>query len=311
MYLSAGKLFPGMQIIGNKKTVGLLEDFYNLKENVRVIGDGDEIDLGRFKLKFFITPMVHWPETMMTYETTTGTLFSGDVFGGFATLDNGIFDDEIGDLAYHEDETLRYFVNVIGKYSLMVQKALARIKDLDIRTVASSHGPVWRKSPGRIIKLYDLWSRQEAEEGACVVYASMYGNTERMMEAVCRALSGRGIKNISTHNVSRTHVSYILKDVWRYKALVLGTPTYNTGVFPHMDHFIRVLENKVLKGRILGIFGSYGWAGGAIQELTAFGERMKWELVLPIVEAKCAPTPDNLAACELLGKNIAVKLKGS
>jgi len=191
----------------------------------------------------------------------------------------------------------------------MVQKALAVIKDLDIGTVAPSHGHIWRKNPQRIIQLYDRWSRQEAEAGAVIVYASMYENTERMMETIAHAISEAGISRVLTHNVSRTHVSFILKDVWQNRALVLGTPTYNTTLFPLMDHFIRILENKALKARILGVFGSYGWTGGALKELIAFGERMKWEIVEPVVEVKCAPTADNLEACKQLGRNVAGKIK--
>jgi flavorubredoxin len=298
-----------MQIVGNKKTMDLLAHFYGISENVRVVEDGDSLELGRCRLKFFLTPMVHWPETMMTYEETYRILFSGDAFGGFGALDDGIFDDEIGDLAYYEDEMLRYFTNVIGKYSLMVQKALPKIRDLDIGMVASTHGPVWRKRPRYAIELYDRWSRYEAEEGVVIVYASMYGNTERMMEAVAHSLTSEGTGRIKVCNISRVHPSYILSDVWRFRAIVLGSPTYNTTLFPLMDHFIRLLENKTLKGRIAGVFGTYGWSGGAVKELTDFVARMKWELVEPVVEVKCSPAEEGLERCEVLGSNIAKRLK--
>lgn len=303
------EIFPGMQIVGNRKTAGLLADFYAITENVRVVEDGDELDLGRSRLKFILTPMVHWPETMMTFDQAEGTLFSGDAFGGFGTLDDGVFDDEISDTGTYEYEALRYFTNVIGKYSTMVQKALARLSGLDIAMVAPSHGMLWRKDPRRIVSLYDRWSRNEADDGVTIVYASMYGNTERMMEAVAHALSEERVGDIATHNLSRTHISYIITDAWRHKGIVLGTPTYNMKPFPMMDHFIRVMENKGLKDRVLGIFGSYGWAGGALKELTAFGERMKWELVEPVVEAKGAPTADILASCGQLGRNIAARVR--
>ncbi|MEW6117205.1 MAG: FprA family A-type flavoprotein [Nitrospirota bacterium] len=303
--------FPGLQIIGNQKTAGLLADFYSITENVRAVGDGDELDLGRCKLTFFLTPMVHWPETMMTYESTHHILFSGDVFGGFAAVDDGLFDDEISDIHFYEDETLRYFTNVIGKYSTMVQKALSKISSLDIGIVAPAHGPVWRKDPRRIVRLYDRWSRNETDEGVTIVYASMYGNTEKMMEAVARALAEEHVGSIATHNLSRTHISYIIADAWRHRALILGTPTYNMMPFPLMEHFIRVMENKGLKDRLLGIFGSYGWAGGALKELKDFGERMKWQLIEPVVETRGAPKAETLTACEQLGRNIAVRLKQS
>ena len=125
------KLYPNIQIIGNKKTLEYLNDFYGITENVKAIDDGDRLSLGKHELQFFITPMVHWPETMMTFDHTDKILFSGDAFGGFGTLDTGIFDDEV-DVAYFDDEILRYFSNIVGKYSAMVQKAIAKLKDLPI-----------------------------------------------------------------------------------------------------------------------------------------------------------------------------------
>ncbi|HYQ48188.1 MAG TPA: FprA family A-type flavoprotein, partial [Thermodesulfovibrionales bacterium] len=290
-------------------TMGLLADFYGIRENLMTIDDGDTLDLGRCRLQFHITPMVHWPETMMTYESSHKILFSGDMFGGFSTVEEGIFDDETGDIGRYEDEMLRYFVNVIGKYSVMVQKALKKIQQLDIRMVASTHGLVWRSRPGRAIELYDRWSRYEAEQGAVIVYASMYGNTERIMEMIANSLADARAGMIKVHNVSRTHASYILSDIWRYRAVILGSPTYNTGIFPLMDHLIRLLENKMLRDRITGIFGSYGWSGGAVKEMTGFVDRMKWDLTDPVIEVKCSATGEDLKKCALLAVNIARKLQ--
>lgn len=303
--------FPGMVIVGNSKTLGLLSQFYGIAENVLQVNDGDSLELGRCRLRFILTPMVHWPETMMTFEETHRTLFSGDVFGGFGALDDGIFDDDIRDLRYYEDEILRYFTNVIGKYSVMVQKALVKIKDLDTSAIAATHGPVWRRDPGHVMSLYDRWSRQETEDGVVLVYASMYGSTEKMMEAVAHSLASGHAGKIKVHNVSRVHPSYIVTDVWRYRALVLGSPTYNTKLFPLMDHVIRLLENKALKKRLAGIFGSCSWSGGAMAELTEFVKRMEWTLIEPVVEARGAPSDDDLSNCALLGRNIAARLKSA
>ena len=303
------EVFPGIKVVGNKKTMDLLAEFYGIREDLVTVSDGDTLDLGQCRLQFHITPMVHWPETMMTYEPSHRILFSGDMFGGFSAVEEGIFDDESGDIRRHEDEMLRYFVNVIGKYSVMVQKALAKIRHLDIRMVASTHGLVWRSRPTRAIELYDRWSRYEAEQGAAIVYASMYGNTERIMETIANSLADARVSVIKVHNVSRIHASYILSDIWRYRAVILGSPTYNTGVFPLMDHLIRLLENKMLQNRIAGLFGSYGWSGGAMKELSDFVKRMKWELVEPVVEVKGAATDTDIEACRLLGSRIAQRLR--
>lgn len=303
------EIFPGMQIVGNKKTMDLLAAFHDIRDNLLTVSDGDTLDLGRCRLQFHITPMVHWPETMMTFEERHQVLFSGDVFGGFTALDDGIFDDEITDLGPYEDEMLRYFTNVIGKYSVMVQKALAKLAGLDIRMLAATHGLIWRNRSRHAIDLYDRWSRYEAVDGVVIVYASMYGSTEKMMEAVARSLESEKAGTLRVHNLARVHASYILADIWRYRGVVLGSPTYNTGLFPLMDHLTRLLENKMLRDRVAGIFGSCGWSGGAIKELGNFVKRMKWELVAPVVEVKGSPGAEDLKHCALLGANMVKRLR--
>jgi len=298
------EIFPQMKIVGNKKTAEFLGRLYGIKQGVEVVQDGDEFDLGRKKLKFFLTPMVHWPETMMSYEPADKILFSGDAFGGFGALDGGIFDDALG-VAYFEDEILRYFSNIVGKYAPMVQKAMARLKDVDIEIVAPTHGPIWRKHPERIIGLYDRWSRYEAEEGVVIAYGSMYGNTEKMAEAVAEGLSEQGLATVRIHNVSRSHVSYVIRDIWCYEGLVLGSPTYDTKVFPLMDSLLRLLETKMVKKRAVGIFGSYGWASGAVKAMTEFVKNSGLELVEPVVEVQFAADAGELEQCRQLGRNMA------
>ncbi len=298
------KLYPNIRIIGNKKTLEYLNDFYGITENVQTIDDGDTLSLGKHKLQFFITPMVHWPETMMTFDHTDKILFSGDAFGGFGTLDTGIFDDEV-DVSYFDDEILRYFSNIVGKYSAMVQKAIAKLKDLPIGIIAATHGPIWRKDPGHIITLYDKWSRNEPEKGIVIVYASMYGNTEKMMEAIARGIGTEYEKCLRIHNISTTHLSYIIRDIWRYRGLILGAPTYNMKLFPPMNSLTTMLENKLLKNRVIGLFGTFTWSGGAVSTLSEFAQKVKWPLVEPVIEAKCSPDAENIEQCVLLGKNMA------
>jgi flavorubredoxin len=298
--------FPAMQVVGNRKTAEFVKDLYGIGD-MRLVQDGEEIDLGRHKLRFLLTPMVHWPETMMTFEATDGILFSGDAFGGFGTLEGGIFDDEV-DIHYFEDEILRYFSNIIGKYSPMVQKAIQKVGSLDIRVVASAHGPIWRNQPRRIIDYYDRWSRQETEPGVVVAFGSMYGATAKMAEAVERGVADGGVKTIRAHDVSNSHASYIIRDAWRYKGLVLGSPTYDTRVFPPMETLLTSLSGKRLTNRVVGVFGSYGWSGGAVGGLRDFVEQNKLELVEPVVEARFTATPEQLEQCHSLGRAMAERI---
>lgn len=296
-------LHPELKIIGNKKTSELLAGYYGVTQNIIEVADGEELSLGKRSLKFIHTPMVHWPETMLTYEQTDGILFTGDAFGGFGALDGGVFDDEV-DVNLFESETLRYFSNIVGKFSPMVQKAMAKAKELEINSIASTHGPVWRSNPSYIFDAYDRWSRHETEPGAVVVYGSMYANTQKMAEAVARGLALAGIKQIKVHNSAVTHMSYLLADIWRYRGLALGSCTYDIQLFPPMRHLVQMLKSKQMQRRSLGIFGSYGWSGGAVKELREFAQSPGWNLVEPEVEARCAPKEDTLKLCLELGKNL-------
>jgi flavorubredoxin len=296
--------FPEMQIVGNAKTAEFLAHIHRVRGNVRVVKDGDELDLGGKTLKFFLTPMVHWPETMMTYVPQDKLLFSGDAFGGFGALDGDIFDDRL-DLAFAEDEILRYFSNIVGKYAVPVQKAIAKLSGTEVRLIAPTHGPVWRKDPGAIVSRYDRWSRQEGEPGVVLAYGSMYGATERIMEEVAAGVREAGVDAVRVHDVARSHVSYVLRDIWRYKGLVLGTPTYDTGVFPPVDALIRLLDEKKLKNRVVGLFGTYGWSGGGVSGLKAFAEANALALAEPVVEARFSATGEELEKARQLGRNVA------
>jgi len=302
--------FPGLKLIGNKKTAEFLSHLYHINDQVQVIQDGETLELGEHKLCFFLAPMVHWPETMVTYEQKNKILFSCDAFGGFAALDSGIFDDQIN-IDSGEGEMLRYYSNIVGKYSVMVQKALAKLKDLDIKIIAPSHGPIWRSNPQTVLNRYDRWSKYEAEPGVMLAFGSMYGNTNKLMEAVCEGLGKEGIKQLVIHDVSRSHHSYILRDAWRYKAFLLGAPAYDTKLYPPMANLIDLFERKTLKNRLVGIFGSYGWSGGGVSTLSDFLKRVNWELIEPIVEVRFSPTQSDLEKGILLGQNMAKAIASS
>lgn len=303
--------YPNLSIVGNKKTFEILENFYGKMDNYHIIDDGDELDLGKHRLRFYLTPMVHWPETMMTYEITNGVLFSGDAFGGFGTLDGGVFDDEVN-LEFYTDEIRRYYSNIVGKYGAMVQRALKKLTaaNIDIKVVASTHGPIWRTQPSCIINYYDQWSKCETEEGVVIVYGSMYGNTQKMADFIARKLSEKGIKNIRIYDASKTHVSYIISDIWRFKGVILGSCAYNTGLFPAMETVIHKIENAQLKERYLGIFGTASWSGGGVSNLSKFAERIKWETVGQAVEAKSSPKEAEYQLCQEIAAEMAEKLIG-
>lgn len=303
------QLYPEMKIIGNKKTLELLDAFYQISNNTIEVKEGDIIDLGHHKLTFAMIPMVHWPESMVCYDTTDKVLFSTDAFGGFSALEGGIFDDEL-DMSHYESETLRYFANIVGRYAAPTQKAIAKVRTLDFKIICPAHGPILRSDPMHVVNMYDKWSRHETEEGVVIVYGSMYGNTKFMTDTIARSISENGIKEVIVHDASRSNISYMVRDIWKYRGLVLGSCTYNTELYPPVAYLCRTLKNKMMHGRVLGLCGSYSWSKGALTELQDFAEKGgKWELIGPQVEVKSCPTPDDLKQCRTLGENIANAVK--
>jgi len=300
------QFYPNIEIIGNKKTFDMMAGFYHLTTGLKEVKNGDSIELGSQSLNFVLTPMVHWPETMVTLCGTT--LFSGDAFGCFGALNGAIIDEHMN-CDYFWDEMERYYSNIVGKYGTPVQMALKKLSGVQLDFICSTHGPVWHQYIDKVIGVYDRLSKYEAEPGLVICYGTMYGNTERAAEVIARAASEAGVKNIVMHNVSKSHHSYIIRDVFRYKGLIVGAPTYNTGLYHEMDVLLSELSQKDIKGRYLGWFGSYGWASKAVAEIAKWNdEKLKYEPVGEPVEIKQSLTPETFAKCEALGRAMAERL---
>ncbi len=303
---------PDLTVVGNKTTEKFIEQFYAVKPTFQAIKDGDTIDLGSTTLTFYHTPMVHWPETIMTYEQKSGVLFSGDAFGGFGTLDGGVFDDEVN-IDFYENEIRRYFSNIVGKYSPMVQNAIKKLQANGVqpRVIAPTHGIIWRDDPSIIVDLYDRWSRYEVKNGAVIVYGSMYGNTERMADMIRRSLSSYGIRDIRIYDASRTHNSHLINDIWQYKATIIGSCTYNQGLFPPIQGLMDKIEDRRIKNHVFGVFGTYAWSGGGVKKIMDYMDRNKWELIDEPVEALCSPSNEDFDRCDRLAKKLADTLQQS
>lgn len=305
------ELFPDLTFVGNKKTKTMLYDFFELKpdENKFIeVTNGDVLDLGRRKLHFVMTPMVHWPESMVSYESTDKILFSQDIFGGFGTVDGAIFDDQ-ADYSEYRSETRRYYSNIVGKYSMMAVKALDKVAELDINIICPVHGFVWRENPQTIIDDYRKWASYEVEDGVVIAFGSMYGNTENMADHLATFLAREGVRNIKVFDVSKTHSSYILNEIWKYKGLILGSATYDNSVYPNMYNLLNVIKYNKIKNHVMGIFGSYGWSGGAVRDLKAFMDEGKFEQLDTIVEARGTMHKEEEDQLRLLAKEMAAKLK--
>ena len=301
--------YPNIQLVGNARTADMLEGFYNITSNIQIIKDKEELSLGNNTLKFFLTPMVHWPETMMTYVNETSTVFAGDAFGTFGTLDGGVTDSQLNP-DFYWDEMERYYSNIVGKYGSPVQKALRKLADVEIKTICPTHGPVWTEQVNieRVIALYDKLSKYEADKGLVIAYGSMYGNTEQLAEAIASEAAANGVKNIVMHNLSKSHISYVLQDVFKYKALIIGSPTYDSKLYPAVQSLLNTLENKNLKNRYFGFFGGHSWAGTSLRLLGEFADKMQFEIVCSAVDMKQSLQQDVYDKAVILGSNMAKKI---
>jgi len=304
------KKAPQVQIIGTAKTRDMLREFYGITENVRAVADGETIDLGHHTLRFVVAPFLHWPETMMTYEEKEQILFSCDAFGSYGALNGSIFDDLVDDLNWYEQEALRYYTNIVAIFPKPVRKALEKLANVPVQILAPSHGLVWRKDPKRIIDLYDRWSNlatEPADPGVTMIYASMYGNSEAVMEAVAQGVVDAGLP-LKIFNISKTPMSYILPHLLTRNGVLIGAPTYEGGLFPEMAAAMRVAEGKRMYNRKAAYFGSHAWAGGAEREFRALAEELQWE-VLDTFNFVGTPSREELTKAREFGRTFASKLK--
>lgn len=305
------RMAPNLTILGTPKTRKMLADYYGITENFREVADGEKLPLGDTELQFFHAPFVHWPETMVTYETSRSVLFSCDAFGGYGAFRGAIFDDQCKQLEFYTRQSLRYFVNIVAKFTGPVLRAIEKLSPLKIEVIAPSHGLIWRKNPGTIVDLYRKWSEYatgETEPGVTLVYGSMYGNTEKMMNAVAQGISAAGVP-LEIFDVARTHVSYILPSLWIYSGVMVGAPTYETGLFPPMAQVLEMAVLKRISAKKAAMFGSYGWSGGALRRLKQIVEPVKWELT-DSFEFSGGPTKKDLGRGEEFGARFAAGLSG-
>ena len=267
--------FPEMKLIGNRQTVQMLAGFYGVAADRCVtVADKEAIDLGGLSLRFFLTPMVHWPETMMTYCQEHKVLFSGDAFGEFGAL-NGTVIDTDADVEPYFEEMYRYYANIVAKYGRPVQAAFAKLKGLEIDYACPTHGLMWHTHLERTLGIYDRLSSWTPEEGTVIVYGSMYGTTKRMAEYLADRCSEAGLGPVKVHSASFSGLSYILADCVRHRNIILGSATYSMELFPPMEALMRALQVREIKNKNMAAFSSYTWAPNvALNRFKAYAETM-------------------------------------
>ncbi|MDE6444464.1 MAG: FprA family A-type flavoprotein [Muribaculaceae bacterium] len=303
--------FPNLKIVGNKHTIAMIKGFYHINDDSRFmeVKDGDVLDLGGKSLKVVLTPMVHWPETMMTYLEESGVIFSGDAFGCFGALNGGVVDTEMN-TDWYWDEMYRYYSNIVGKYGRFVQKALEKTSGLTLKYICPTHGPIWHENIAKVVDIYDRLSKYESEPGVTIIFGSMYGNTGEIAESIARQLAARGVKNIKIHNAAKADLSYMISDAFRYEGLIVGGPTYSMHLFPPVENFMIAMETREIKNKVFATFGSFTWASAAAKTLGEYLNKMKMEPVATL-EMKHSASESTYTAVEQLAESVvnALKLK--
>ena len=292
----AARKYPGMQIVGSAKTFGMISQFFDIDLSNRTVTvqEGDEIKLGSRTLRFYMAPMVHWPEVMVTYEASEGILFSADAFGKFGALD---VQEE------WEDEARRYYYNIVGKYGVQAQALLKKAATLDISAIYPLHGPILKDNLSYYINKYQLWSSYTPEEkGVLIAYASIYGHTAQAAKALSDMLTRRGIKSV-LRDLARTDVSYCVADAFKYEKMVLASASYDGGIFPPMEEFLHHLKSKTYRGRQVGIVENGTWAPSAAKGIKELLGQMK-DIVIcePVITIKSAANKAVYEQMEMLAE---------
>lgn len=273
---------PEVTLVVNNKTLDMVKNFFRSMDHTKihflVVKEFDVLDLGTHKLTFVFAPMVHWPEVMMTYDTSTKTLFSADAFGTFGALHGNLYFDEYNFEEEFKSEYRRYFINIVGKYGQQVQGALKKASTVEIDYIAPLHGPIIRKKNDikKVIDLYNTWSTYEPEVyGTLIAYASIYGNSENAANYIANELSKKGVKNISLYDVSKTDVSYLVSDAFKYSSMICVASSYNAEVFPLMQHFLLELKAHNYQNRTIALVENGSWAPTAHNTMIKIIETFK------------------------------------
>ena len=292
--------YPEMKLVGNQMTFNILQNFFSeidLSTRKVIVTEGDVLDLGKHKLQFFMAPMVHWPEVMVTYEQTEKILFSADGFGKFGSLEH----DEEWDC-----EARRYYFGIVGKYGAQVQALLKKAETLDIKMICPLHGPILKENLGYYLDKYNTWSKYEPEEeGIFIAVASIYGNTLDVGRELAEILKEKGAKKVVVSDLRTEDWAEAVEDAFRYSKLIVASSTYNMEIFPPMEQFLNHLSSRNYQKREVGIIENGSWAPSSGKKMKNILEKMKdLKIVEPIITIKSRLKEEDISKLENLADEI-------
>ena len=303
---------PEVQIISTEKAFMLMRQFgFDVDGHMIEVEEGDVQSFGKHEVTFVYAPMVHWPEAMVSFDITDGTLFAADAFGSFGALDGKLFNDEVNFDRDWIDDARRYYTNIVGKYGPHVQSLLKKAGTIDIKTICPLHGPVWRTDLGYFLDKYNKWSRYEPEEqGVMIVYASMYGNTEAAAQNLAAKLCEKGMTNVVLYDVSNTHVSQLISETFRLSHIVLASVTYNLGIYPLMHNYLMDMKALNLQNITFAIIENGSWACKSGSLMREFIDDMReMDILDEQVTLMSSMTEDNGSDMDTLADGLIESMK--
>ena len=304
--------YPEVQVVGNAKTFGMMKQFFgtDFAERAVTVKEGDTLATGAHTLHFVMAPMVHWPEVMVTYDEKDKVLFAADGFGTFGALNGNIFADEVDFDRDWLDDARRYYTNIVGKYGASVQALLKKASGLEIAVICPLHGPIWRENLGYILEKYQKWSTYEAEDQAVVIlYATMYGNTASAADALAGRLAAKGVKKIAVYDVSNTHVSELISEIFRASHVVFAAPTYNGGIYPVMENLLADMKALAVQNKTVALMENGTWAPMTAKQMREKLAELKNVTILDAqITIKSAMAPEQEGQLEALADAIVASM---
>mgnify|MGYP003603278930 FL=1 len=308
--------YPNVKLIGNAKTFQFFEQFYRFdaRNNYMLVKDLEELDLGSRKIRFYTAPMVHWPEVMMTLDFTNHILFSSDAFGTFGAHNGTYFADEMDYRRDHLDEARRYYSNIVGKFGVPVQGIMKKLSNEVISMICPLHGPMYRNDElALILDKYDKWSKYIPEtNSALILYATMYNNTESVVDTLATRLGEYGVRDMRVYDVSETDPSYLVSEAWKYSHIVIASPTYNTNVFYKIYNLLHEFASLNLQNRKISFVINSTWGGQTLEQILTMVEKMKnIEIIGEPLLIKSTLKEENMEALDNLAKLISESINKS
>ena len=306
--------YPDVRIVGNQKTIQMIRQFYSfdIDSRAHIVKDGDTLTTGRHTFAFAFAPMVHWPEVMVTFDTTNGFLFSADAFGTFGALAGNIYADELDFEGEWLDDARRYYINIVGKYGVQVMNTLKKAAELPIRMILPLHGPIWRENLSWFISKYQTWASYVPEEkGLLIIYSSIYGDTANAVDVLAAKAAEKGVRNIHMYDASKTDASVLVSECFRYSTIVFASPTYNAEIFPKMEMLLIELKAHAFQNRDAAVIENGTWALSAGKKMSEMLSSMKnVSIISPVISIKSSLKEEQLPEIEAMAEALAGSVNG-